>query len=41
MAQAVHPGAALRRFAGDDADTFALHFTVLDSDGRTVLGEFD
>ncbi len=28
-------------FAGDDADTFALHFTVLDSDGRTVLGEFD
>lgn len=42
VAQAVYiPALLCAVFAGDDADTFALHFTVLDSDGRTVLGEFD
>ena len=42
VAQAVYiPALLCAAFSGEDPEAFAVHFTVLDSDGKTVLGEFD
>lgn len=42
VAQAVYlPALLYTAFTGVDPETYSLHFTVLDSDGKTVLGEFD
>lgn len=42
VAQAVYiPALLCAAFSGEDPEAFAIHFTVLDSDGKTVLGEFD
>ena len=42
VAQAIYlPALLYTAFTGVDPETYSLHFTVLDSDGKTVLGEFD
>lgn len=35
------PALLYTAFAGGDTAQFTMHFTVLDSDGRTILNEFD
>lgn len=42
VAQSVYiPALLYTAFSGGDTESFSLHFTVLDSDGKTTLGEFD
>ena len=42
VAQAVYiPALLYTVFSGGDPEAYTLHFTVLDRDGKTVLGEFD
>lgn len=42
MAQTVYiPALLYTAFSGGDTEAFSLHFTVLDADGKTALGEFD